>query len=73
MWLIVVTIYFGNAALVDVKYMAVNVSIPSESVRRNILWQETTSQCDRTQKVNSVDMKSLLQLAYSFDLSEFHS
>jgi len=52
MWLIVVTIYFGNAALDDVKYMTVNVSIPSESVRRNNLWQETTSQCDRTQKVN---------------------
>jgi len=61
MWLIV-TIYFVNAALEDVKYeyMTVNVSIPSESVRRNNLWQETTSQCERTQKVNSIDMKSSL-------------
>jgi len=34
MWLIVVTIYFGNAALDGIKYMAVNISIQSESVRR---------------------------------------
>jgi len=60
MWLIVVTIYFVNAALDDVKSMTVNVSIPSESVRRNNLWQETTSQSDRAQKVNSIDMKSSL-------------
>ena len=31
--------------LTMVMYMAANASIPSESVRRNILWQEITSQC----------------------------
>jgi len=60
MWLIVVTIYFENAALDDVNYMTVNVSMPFESVRRNNLWQGTISQGDRTQKVNSADMKSPL-------------